>query len=456
MNIVLAILGLAAAAVFAGIALRLSAKLRRSAERPEGERHLATECALLRNTIESIGDGLAAFDQSGQLVLWNDRFLEMLDLPRGQRNVPSLREILMRQALRGDFGAGEPTGQVQARADAFFRDGAAALDRFNVAGRTLQMQRRPILGGVVVALYSDITDRKAAEEKLTQAWAEAELGNRAKSEFLANMSHELRTPLNAIIGFSEVISSQILGPVNDAKHLEYIRDIHASGMHLLAIVNDVLDMSKIEAGKLELRRVPVDIGPVIAESVRMVRERADSRGIRLTIDRGVEDLVVAADERAIRQITLNLLSNAVKFSHDKGEIAIHGKIENDGSFLLEIEDCGIGMTSEGIQRALQPFGQANSAASRTQSGTGLGLPITKGLVEAHGGDFTIDSSPGWGTVVRVFLPAAVEVLAPKPRAAPLPRSWSPQRPEEISTPAPEVADPLAGDVVPHSQAGVGL
>jgi signal transduction histidine kinase len=163
-----------------------------------------------------------------------------------------------------------------------------------------------------------------------------------------------------------------------------------------------------------------------------------------------------ADERAIRQITLNLLSNAVKFSHDKGEVAIHGKIENDGSFVLEIDDRGIGMTSEGIQRALQPFGQANSAATRTQSGTGLGLPITKGLVEAHGGDFTIDSSPGWGTVVRVFLPAAVEVLSPKSRAAPLPRSWSPQRPEEISTPAPEVADPPAGDVVPHSQAGVGL
>jgi signal transduction histidine kinase len=430
MNIVLAILGLAAAAVFAGIALRLSAKLRRSAERPEGERHLATECALLRNTIESIGDGLAAFDQSGQLVLWNDRFLEMLDLPRGQRNVSSLREILMRQALRGDFGAGEPAGQVQARADAFFRDGAAALDRFNVAGRTLQIQRRPILGGVVVALYSDITDRKAAEEKLTQAWAEAELGNRAKSEFLANMSHELRTPLNAIIGFSEVISSQILGPVNDAKHLEYIRDIHASGMHLLEIVNDVLDMSKIEAGKLELRRAEVDIGPVIAESVRMVRERAHSRGIRVTVDKGIEEVVVVADERAIKQITLNLLSNAVKFSRDKGEIAIHARTDSDGNFVLEVEDHGIGMTPEGIQRALQPFAQINSAATRTQSGTGLGLPITKGLVEAHGGDLSIDSSAGWGTVVRVVLPPFATAAEP---------SSSPAQSSGLSEPARAVA-----------------
>jgi signal transduction histidine kinase len=410
-NIELAILGLAAAAAFAGIALRLSAKLRRSAERPEGERHFATECALLRNVVESIGDGLAAFDQSGRLVLWNDRFLEMLDLPRGQRKLSSLHEILMRQALRGDFGAGEPTAQVQAWTDAFYRGGSAALDRFSVAGRILQIQRPPILGGVVVALYSDITDRKAAEEKLTQAWAEADLGNRAKSEFLANMSHELRTPLNAIIGFSEVISSQILGPVNNQKHLEYIRDIHASGTHLLAIVNDVLDMSKIEAGKLELRRVHVDIGPVIAESVRMVDERAHSRGIRVTIDKGIEELVVVADERAIRQIALNLLSNAVKFSRDKGEIAIHAKNENDGSFVLEVEDHGIGMTPEGIQRALQPFAQINSAAARTQSGTGLGLPITKGLVEAHGGHLTIESSAGWGTVVRVVLPPLATAAA---------------------------------------------
>jgi signal transduction histidine kinase len=416
-NILLALGGLLAAVAFAGIALRLSAKLRRSAELPEGERHLAMQCALLRNAVESIGDGLAAFDQAGQLVLWNARFVELLDLPRGERKLSSLREILMRQALRGDFGAGEPAGQVQERVDAFYRDAPMPLNRFAVAGRTLQMQRRPILGGVVVTLYTDITDREAAEGKLTQAWAEAELGNRAKSEFLANMSHELRTPLNAIIGFSEVISSQILGPINGEKYLEYIGDIHSSGMHLLAIVNDVLDMSKIEAGKLELRRVPVDLRPVIAESIRMVGERARSRGIRVAVDKNVDDLTIVADERALKQITLNLLSNAVKFSRDKGEIAVHARTEDDGSLVLEIEDHGIGMTPEGIERALQPFGQINSTATRTQSGTGLGLPITKGLVEAHGGHLSIESSVGWGTVVRVVLPYFVST-AETPAAQP--------------------------------------
>ena len=396
------VVGLLAATLVA-TALQLWTRRWRIAEF-RGDAPLAADCALLRKAVESIGDGLAAFDRSGRLVLWNARFFELLDLPADSGKPASLKEVLLRQAVRGDFGAGEPAVQVRDRVEAFYSDAMVAGERFTVGAATVQVQRRPVTDGVVVALYCDITDRRMAEDRLTQAWAEAELGNRAKSEFLANMSHELRTPLNAIIGFSEVISHQMLGPADEKKYLEYINDIHASGMHLLAIVNDVLDMSKIEAGKLELRRVPVDIGPVIAESIRMVAERARSHDVRVTVDKGIDGIVTIADERAIKQITLNLLSNAVKFSHDHDEIGIRARIENDGRFVLEIEDHGIGMTEEGIERALLPFGQINTPATRAQSGTGLGLPITKGLVEAHGGTLMIESKAGRGTTVRVVLP----------------------------------------------------
>ena len=368
----------------------------------------------MRRTVETIAAGLAAFDRSGRMILSNHQLFEVLDLPRGVGLAPNLGDMLMRQALRGDFGEGDPIAQVRERTEAFYRPQSSLPERFTIGGRTVQVRLRPMDGDIVLAIYSDITDRKAAEEKLTQAWVDADLGNRAKSEFLANMSHELRTPLNAIIGFSEVICEQMLGPLGDQKYLEYMHDIHASGMHLLAIVNDVLDMAKIEAGKLELRRTPIAVGAMFDESIRMVSERARSRSIRLTVDR-LEAETVVADERAIKQVTLNLLSNAVKFSPDRGRVSVRALAARDGSFVLEVEDHGIGMTAAGIERALQPFGQVSTPETRPQSGTGLGLPITKGLVEAHGGSMVIESAAGRGTTVRVVLPQPDECLQAPPQ-----------------------------------------
>ena len=275
--------------------------------------------------------------------------------------------------------------------------------------------------GAVVSLYSDITERKAAEQKMAQAWKEAELANQSKSDFLANMSHELRTPLNAIIGFSEVICGEFLGPMRDKKYLGYIEDIHSSGLHLLAIINDVLDMSKIEAGKLELASEIVTVQRVINESIRMVSERANSRNIELVSDLSGAETGIWGDERAIKQIMLNLLSNAVKFSHDGGRVDIRAALDTAGGLVLEVEDNGIGMSPEELVRALKPFGQANTGAARLYGGTGLGLPISKGLIEAHQGQLVIDSSPGRGTRVRVVLPphaaAPVPVSGAKPRAS---------------------------------------
>jgi signal transduction histidine kinase len=259
-------------------------------------------------------------------------------------------------------------------------------------------------GGAVVSLYSDITERKAADTKMAQAWAQAELANRAKSEFLANMSHELRTPLNAIIGFSEILSGEHLGPMKNLRYLEYANDIHSSGQHLLSIINDVLDMSKIEAGKLDIHEEHVAVRSLLAGSVRMVRERARKQSVELVCNVADPDHVIIADERAMKQCLLNLLSNAIKFSAPGGRIIVSASIGPDGASVLVIADEGIGMSEEELRRAMQPFGQAHASTTRAYGGTGLGLPITQGLVEAHGGLMTVASAPGEGTRVTITLP----------------------------------------------------
>jgi signal transduction histidine kinase len=210
--------------------------------------------------------------------------------------------------------------------------------------------------------------------------------------------------LNAIIGFSEAVSSELLGPVYDKKQLEYIKDIHSSGLLLLSIINDVLDMSKIEAGKLELARESVPVQPLIKEAVRMVSERAKNRKLTLVAAMPKEQISVWGDERAIKQILLNLLSNAVKFSNEGGQVDIRAALDDAGDLVLEVEDYGIGMAGNEIDRALEPFGQARPAVTRSHGGTGLGLPIAKGLAAAHGGKLVVESTPKRGTRIRVVLP----------------------------------------------------
>ncbi len=381
----------------------LSRQQRAVSELRAREQQLADQSALLQSTMENMGEGLSVFDREGRLIAWNGRFAQLMALPIELKSA-SLYDVLLQQALRGDFGPVDPVPEARERAEQFYQDLPNVKERTTASGQVLQIRRRAMPDGAVVSLYSDITERKASEEKMAQALAQAELANRAKSDFLANMSHELRTPLNAIIGFAEAVSSELLGPVYDKKQLEYIKDIHSSGLLLLSIINDVLDMSKIEAGKLELASERVAVQPLIRETVRMVSERAKNRKLNLVTTVPDGEISVWGDERAIKQILLNLLSNAVKFSNEGGRVDIRASFDDAGDLVLDVEDYGIGMAAKEIDRALEPFGQAKPAVTKSHGGTGLGLPIAKGLAEAHGGKLVVESTPRRGTRVRIVLP----------------------------------------------------
>jgi PAS domain S-box-containing protein len=247
----------------------------------------------------------------------------------------------------------------------------------------------------------DATARRHIENELRTAKDLAESANQAKSQFLANMSHELRTPLNAIIGFSEVIASALFGPL-DSRYCDYAQDIHVSGHHLLRIINDLLDLSKVEAGQLELRDTPVPVGAIFETCRRMVNDRATAVGI--TLDFRPTDLEVYADELRLEQVMLNLVSNAVKFTPEGGTITVWAEPALSGEIAISVADTGIGMAPEDIPRAMQPFGQIDNSLARPHGGTGLGLPLAQRLVELHGGTLTIDSEFGKGTTVTVRLP----------------------------------------------------
>ena len=257
----------------------------------------------------------------------------------------------------------------------------------------------------------DETEQKLIEEELLRERTRAELANRAKSEFLANMSHEIRTPLNAIIGFTDIIGKGIFGPVGNEKYGEYIADIHASAEHLLDLVNDILDISTIEAGEMSLSPVDLDLTVLFEECARVVREQARKAKIQLSIRLPAADISAYADHRAARQILLNLLSNAIKFTPPGGEVSIGAAMSDEG-FTITVSDTGVGIPAQHISTITQPF-ETGSDDPHTSTkgnpyvrskGTGLGLAIVRSLAKLHGGDIGIESSEGEGTTVRVWFP----------------------------------------------------
>jgi signal transduction histidine kinase len=258
------------------------------------------------------------------------------------------------------------------------------------------------------AYISELEETKQMLEQRTEqvkiALTEAAAGSQAKSQFLAAMSHELRTPLNAIIGFSEVQTAQMFGPIGDARYLEYAKDIHRSGNHLLELINDVLDFSKLDAYGLDIVDEPVDLVALLRDSIHLLRGQGEKAGVAMRLTAGDSVPLLSGDARRIRQVVLNILSNGLKFTAEDGSVDVAIDWSPDGH-VVRIQDSGIGIAPEDIATALEPFGQVDNRLSRIYEGTGLGLPLAKRLVERHDGTLSLESTVGVGTSVTIRFPA---------------------------------------------------
>lgn len=257
----------------------------------------------------------------------------------------------------------------------------------------------------IVSLDIDITERKLSEIALQQSKEAAELANRAKTEFLTNMSHELRTPLNSIIGFSDVLQTAALGPISP-KYRDYAADINSSGGHLLALISDILDVSKIEAGEIEIEEEVFDLSDLILETLRMVRDRAARKDVTLDNEPIGRELKITADPLRLKQVLLNILTNAIKFTPKEGRIDLTTRVETtSGDIVISVKDTGIGIATDDLSRVQQPFVQVSNPTVRNAEGTGLGLTLAKAFTEMHEGSLSIESTPGVGTMVSIRLPA---------------------------------------------------
>ncbi|WP_417461587.1 PAS domain S-box protein [Kordiimonas sp.] len=273
------------------------------------------------------------------------------------------------------------------------------IRHFRIFAQKIDLEGEPML----LLIGRDITEDLVQAQELQRSKDTAELANRAKSEFLANMSHELRTPLNAILGFAEILRDEMVGPIGSPRYKEYAQDIHESGTHLLSIINDILDLSKVEAGRLEAYLTWINPLESLEMCMTLVQQRAFEASLSLEhhFDRSV---LIEADERLIKQIALNLLSNAIKFTEPGGKVTMKLEKTGNGGLCLSVTDTGIGMTAEEIKVAKRPFGQVDSSLSRRHEGSGLGLPLVSAFTEKLNATMTIDSRPSVGTRVSIMFP----------------------------------------------------
>ncbi len=384
----------------------------------------------LKDAVENISEAFVLWDTESKLVLCNSKYQQFHSLPSA---------VCQPGTSYGDVAAAskEPVVRQFVPGQANDTSGARSMEVQLADGRWLQINERRTKDGGFVSVGTDITPLKQQEERLlhsernlmitvrdlqkerqlaeeqSQRLAEladkyasektrAESANRSKSEFLANMSHELRTPLNAVIGFSEIMSQEMFGPLGAAKYSEYAFDIGKSGQFLLDVINDILDMSKIEAGRVELELSDVDLRSVLEDVFRLVGPRAAEGKINLKLDLN-EGLHIHADRRALKQVFINLISNAIKFTPEHGSVTVRASANNQG-VNIQIIDTGIGIPQRDIQKLGRPFEQVENQFTKSKGGSGLGLAISKSLVDLHGGHLNITSKEGHGTTVHVDLP----------------------------------------------------
>lgn len=362
--------------------------------------------SLLTSIFDASNVGIVVTDHNRRIVRINDGFIRSFGWTREQivsedfitLLSPDEQNLAIRNHERYLKGPTRSSGEMKL----VKRDGSIANTLYTTATLELSQRRR-----FQVTTVMDITLRKQMEISLRVAKDQADAANHAKSAFLANMSHELRTPLNAIIGFSEIMMNGTFGKLNIPKYEEYMGDVHSSACHLLEIINEVLDMSKIEAGRVELDEHEVHMEETIQSVERMMASRAFSGNI--TISSKVEPNLplLQGDPRLIRQVLINLVSNSVKFCKAGGQITIKGSLRSDGDLEVVVADTGVGIPKDKIAQALEPFGQIHETAHAVGevTGTGLGLPLAKAMVELHGGHLTLDSDVGKGTIVTITFPS---------------------------------------------------
>jgi|GEM_PF-2276050 len=409
LGIVLAFIGMVASSMALFVLLiweiRRTGRLLRKAT--EAEARIARAEARLIDAMDSIPQGFALFDQEDRLVHCNRNYKTIVAGSRVALEPGVPYRDLCRAMVEG-------SQIVEARDDGEawlderlmrHRLGRNREDLQLTDGRWINIVERRTRDGDIVTVSSDITDVKLREAVLTEARQQAELANRAKSEFLANMSHELRTPLNAIIGFSEMIRDGAFGPVGSAKYIEYAGDIRESGAHLLELINDILDLSKVEAGEIALNEEIVDLGRAARACVRLVGARAQANDLALEVDISDELPHLFADERKVKQIFINLLSNAIKFTEPGGRVSLRISVRADRAVEVVVADTGIGIAPQDIDQVMKPFFQVDSRLARKYEGTGLGLPLCKSLVALHGGSLKLESEVGVGTSVWIVFPA---------------------------------------------------
>ncbi|PZQ48086.1 MAG: PAS domain-containing sensor histidine kinase [Micavibrio aeruginosavorus] len=374
-------------------------------ERRRAERALSEAEKKYRAIVENAASGIYQVTPEGVYLSANPAMAAIMgyetseEILRDVRNAntdiyvhPRERERQLRDALR----SGSTTSECQVRR----RDGTVIWVQENLRAVRDDQDQLIFYEGSM----DDITQRKLTEIALREAKVESDLAYRSKSEFLANMSHELRTPLNAIIGFSDIIQNQAFGEVGRAEYLDYARDINSSGKRLLQVINDILDMSRIEAGERQLNEGVVDLHKTVLASLEMLGPKIEANRMIVSNYVGADTAKLIGEGHAIKQMLINLLSNAVKYTAEGGRISIHADVDDFGQMQISVTDTGIGLTDEEIEKALSPFGQVNTALNKAESGTGLGLTLVQSLMALHGGSFELFSQKGIGTTATLIFP----------------------------------------------------
>ncbi|MBL8671121.1 MAG: PAS-domain containing protein [Alphaproteobacteria bacterium] len=361
----------------------------------------------LRDVIETMPAAVMLFDPDDRFVMGNrENFRQVPALERivapGVTFESMLRGLIAGGILKIDAAERE-TWVAQRLARHRLGEGSTRVD--HVTGRTVEVHEARLADGSIILVRFDVTDHVRRERELAAARDLAESSNRAKSVFLSTMSHELRTPLHAVIGFAQILERELAGPDGAVRQRDFAREIRESGELLLSIINDVLDLSRVESGGLKLDIEDVDVAELAASAARMLRPRAQGRRVEIALGEGLAaPLVWRADAQRLKQVLLNLVANAVKFTPEGGRIEVRARRRDDGALAVAVADTGIGMTPDEIERALRPFEQIHQGFDRSYAGAGLGLPLAKALVELHGGQLQVVSAKGSGSTVTLLLP----------------------------------------------------